>query len=149
MKLYNIEVLLSFLSDKGFKDENINSNDIDEYYFQKGWNNGVLWVMKAIATLMPDMQTEAVALTDIYRIIAGHNDYHGDNILAALTCIAEGKEVNPVKPLEINSVQHGEWKISCDGYYPYCSVCREEPKGGNMTKYCPNCGVKMDMEWQK
>lgn len=39
---------------------------------------------------------EAVSLHDIYRVIAGHSYYHGDRILAALTCIAEGKEVNPV-----------------------------------------------------
>lgn len=105
MKLYNIEVLLSFLSDKGFKDENINLTDRDEYYFRKGWNNGVLWTEEVVASLMPEMQTEA------------------------------------------EPVRHGEWKISCDGYYPYCSVCREEPKGGNMTKYCPHCGAKMDKEW--
>lgn len=146
MKLYDIEALLAFISNKGFKDENINSNDRDEYYFQKGWNNGVLWVMEAIATLIPDMQMEAVALTDIYRIIAGHSDYHGDNILAALTCVAEGKKVNPVKPLEDKHVRHGRWIISSDGYYPYCGDCKARPKGGNMTKYCPNCGAKMDLK---
>ena len=42
---------------------------------------------------------QQVPLSEIYRVIAGHSDYHGDNILAALTCIAEGKEVKPVKPL--------------------------------------------------
>lgn len=45
---------------------------------------------------------------------------------------------------DIAIVRHGRWKISCDGYYPYCSVCREEPKGGTMTPYCPNCGARMD-----
>ena len=38
----------------------------------------------------------------------------------------------------------GKWVICSDGYYPYCSKCKEEPKGGNMTSYCPNCGAKMD-----
>lgn len=42
---------------------------------------------------------DAVPLSEIYRVIAGHSNYHGDNILAALTCIAEGKDVEPVKPL--------------------------------------------------
>lgn len=42
---------------------------------------------------------ECVPLSEVYRVIAGHSDYHGDNILAALTCIAAGKEVKPVKPL--------------------------------------------------
>ena len=38
----------------------------------------------------------------------------------------------------------GRWLINSDGYYPYCSECKEEPKNGIMTHYCPNCGAKMD-----
>lgn len=38
----------------------------------------------------------------------------------------------------------GRWLISSDGYYPYCSDCKTQPKDGNMTKFCPNCGIKMD-----
>lgn len=30
------------------------------------------------------------------------------------------------------------------GYYPYCSECKHEPQGREMTKFCPNCGAKMD-----
>lgn len=40
--------------------------------------------------------------------------------------------------------QTGRWLINSDGYYPYCSECKEEPKSGIMTHYCPNCGAKMD-----
>ena len=40
----------------------------------------------------------------------------------------------------------GEWRINSDGYYPYCSECKEEPKNREMTKYCPNCGAKMGKE---
>ena len=29
---------------------------------------------------------------------------------------------------------------------PYCSVCKEEPIGRKMSKYCPNCGAKMCLE---
>ena len=47
---------------------------------------------------------EAVSLHDIYRVIAGHSYYHGDRILAALTCIVEGKEVNPVRPADVAPV---------------------------------------------
>lgn len=36
------------------------------------------------------------------------------------------------------------WIICCDGYYPFCSVCGEEPPGCEMSKYCPNCGARMD-----
>ena len=42
-------------------------------------------------------------------------------------------------------VVHGKWIICSDGYYTYCSVCKEEPSVGVMTKYCPNCGAKMDL----
>lgn len=36
----------------------------------------------------------------------------------------------------------GKWLINSDGYYPYCSQCKYEPK--EMTRYCPNCGVEMN-----
>ena len=38
----------------------------------------------------------------------------------------------------------GHWIISSDGYYPYCSECKSEPKSGEMTDFCPSCGVKMN-----
>lgn len=37
----------------------------------------------------------------------------------------------------------GRWIISTDDYYPYCSICKNEPQGRIMTDYCPNCGAKM------
>ena len=46
--------------------------------------------------------------------------------------------------IEAEPVRHGRWIISSDGYYPYCSECKERPKSGDMTKHCPNCGAKMD-----
>ena len=41
-------------------------------------------------------------------------------------------------------VVHAKWIICSDGYYPYCSNCKREPQGREMTKFCPNCGAKMD-----
>ena len=35
------------------------------------------------------------------------------------------------------------WIINSDGYYPYCSSCKYEPKSGEMTRYCPDCGARM------
>ena len=35
------------------------------------------------------------------------------------------------------------WDISCDGFYPFCSHCKQEPPHGTMTKYCPNCGSRI------
>lgn len=37
----------------------------------------------------------------------------------------------------------GHWIINSDGYYPYCSECRMEPKSGDMTNFCPSCGADM------
>lgn len=38
-------------------------------------------------------EQQDIRLQDVYKIIAGHNNYHGDDILAThtLTCLAEGK----------------------------------------------------------
>ena len=55
-------------------------------------------------------------------------------------CIAEAPAA------DVAEVVHGKWLINSDGYYPYCSECKEEPKSGIMTHYCPNCGCKMDKE---
>lgn len=43
---------------------------------------------------------------------------------------------------ETDFIQHGKWLINPDGYYPYCSECKEQPESGKMTKYCSNCGAK-------
>ena len=40
-------------------------------------------------------------------------------------------------------ITYGEWIICSDGYYPYCSVCHNEPQSGKLTKFCPNCGAEM------
>lgn len=45
---------------------------------------------------------------------------------------------------EFQFVSHAKWEISSDGYYPYCKKCNARPENGKMTKYCPNCGAKMD-----
>ena len=39
--------------------------------------------------------------------------------------------------------KQGHWIISSDGYYPYCSECKVEPKSGEMTDFCPFCGADM------
>lgn len=115
---------------------------------------------------------KAVSLHDIYRVIAGHSYYHGDRILAALSCIAEGKEVNPVRPADVAPVVHGRWiykhrhrggiriyegkdemgetrRISVDERYeiddPYCSECGKLNESVWLN-YCPNCGAMMDGE---
>lgn len=39
---------------------------------------------------------------------------------------------------------HSEWAINSDGYYPYCKRCKRTPPNRVMTKYCPECGARMD-----
>lgn len=83
-----------------------------------------------------------VPLREIFRVIAGHSDYHGDNILAALTCITEGKEVKPVRPLER---PEGRWERTGEADYK-CSVCGFRFTSGDpieMFPYC-RCGCKME-----
>ena len=45
---------------------------------------------------------------------------------------------------EMQKVVHGQWLINSDGYYPYCSECHTEPFCGKMTKFCSECGARMD-----
>ena len=91
---------------------------------------------------------KTVSLHDIYRVIAGHSYYHGDSILAALTCIAEGKEVNLVRPADVAPVVHGYWieKKSAVGRYFECSNCGAQENKHTAIKgyYCWRCGAKMD-----
>jgi hypothetical protein len=65
------------------------------------------------------------------------------NLLAERDALKEEKLISNA---DVAEVTHGRWLINSDGYYPYCSVCKEEPKSGIMTHYCPNCGAKMDKE---
>lgn len=46
---------------------------------------------------------------------------------------------------DVQRVKHGKWVICSNGYYPYCSECHFTPKEG-MSKYCPDCGSRMDGE---
>ena len=54
---------------------------------------------------------------------------------------------------DVVEVKHGEWRISWEGWYPYCSCCGEEPAfptsplREQLTPYCANCGAKMKKEW--
>ena len=56
------------------------------------------------------------------------------------------KMVEKLPAADVAPVVHSKWEICCDGYYPYCKRCRNEPQGRVMTQFCPNCGAKMDDE---
>ena len=105
--------------------------------------------MVDVKRLLADMPgAKAVSLHDIYRVIAGHSYYHGDRILAALTCIAEGKEVNPVRPAYVAPVVYTHW-AHLGGDEWCCPVCgfvitTEGSWDKPTKKYCEDCGAKMD-----
>ena len=73
---------------------------------------------------------------------------------AALNVINENKSstelawisVSKIPAADVAPVVHSKWEICCDGYYPYCKRCRNEPQGRVMTQFCPNCGAKMDID---
>ena len=51
-----------------------------------------------------------IHIDNIYGLISGHSNYHGDDILSALTCIAEGKDVTkPITPLDEQSCSDEEF----------------------------------------
>ena len=52
--------------------------------------------------------------------------------------------VDEAPAVDAAPVVHARWIICSDGYYPYCSACKAEPRSGALTNYCPNCGAKMD-----
>ena len=94
---------------------------------------------------------DVVHIDEVFRLIAGHSNYHGDDILSALMCVAEGKEVKPIKPLtDVAKVKHGKWSRGAEpsgSVYAHCSACNRK-----MNSYCygyahcPLCGARMDGE---
>lgn len=53
-------------------------------------------------------------------------------------------EIEKAPAEEVEKIVHSYWEIDCDGYYPYCAHCGTEPEGRTMTKFCGECGAKMD-----
>ena len=51
--------------------------------------------------------------------------------------------LNDVPAADVKPVLRARWEICSDGYYPFCSNCRNEPQGRSLTDFCPNCGADM------
>ena len=60
-----------------------------------------------------------------------------------ITCILEGVPTANLEAPTVTERKTGRWYINSDGYYPYCSECKNEPKSGLMTDFCPSCGADM------
>lgn len=91
-----IEETYNFITQK--KDKRILAYDVYVYIGLDGY--GTTW-------LAYKNKEQAEGIDEIKRFaeyvgskIAGHGDYHGDSILSALYCAAEGKEISDIKPLE-------------------------------------------------
>ena len=82
----------------------------------------------------------------------GYNDDGDQEINSDTVFIA----IESAPAADVAEVVHGEWKLldECSNAGVYCSIChkavyRESAWYKNVhikSKYCPNCGAKMDKE---
>lgn len=80
----------------------------------------------------PPNEPRMINADKLAKRIAGHSNYHGDSILAAIYCAAEGKESDiPIQPIE---TQPNE-PLTCEGCYydkikayVHCSSCSRDKK---------------------
>ena len=82
----------------------------------------------------------------------GYNDDGDQEINSDTVFIA----IESAPAADVAEVVHGEWKLldECSNAGVYCSIChkavyRERAWYKNVhikSKYCPNCGAKMDKE---
>lgn len=68
--------------------------------------------------------------------------YDETSIEQGMTLTGIEQALNEVPTIQ-SQQKTGRWLINSDGYYPYCSICKNEPQGRIMTDYCPNCGAWM------
>ena len=85
---------------------------------------------------------------DIERIIANAQECDID----ALTWEEQKERLKAVKSVDVAPVRHGRWKherLPSTSGGPYavvrCSACEYQYPMAE-TRYCPNCGAKMDEE---
>ena len=88
------------------------------------------------------------------RRIAGHSDYHGDSILSAIYCMAEGQVMDvPIAPIKQKRRKTATWikeesPFGWDRHSYQCSKCGRsihldvEVEDLNDYPYC-HCGAKM------
>lgn len=122
---------------------------IDIINFECGKWTGLSKTIEKEIKALPSTQPKRngwVHIDDIYRLISGHSNYHGDNILAALTCLAEGKDVpKPIDVLKQPERPKGYMKIkvisAVDGEDLFCENCDAYCLSPSYN-FCPKCGVE-------
>lgn len=66
---------------------------------------------------------------------------------AIVTARQDGISIIKILPTaDVAPVVHGKWNVGSIGIHCYCecSICKQETPAGMETKFCPNCGAKMD-----
>lgn len=75
-----------------------------------------------------------------------HTSYNGLDEVARQIAHMDAADVAPVR--------HGRWEykvriiLSIRHYIPVCSICGEENGTEDEYAYCPNCGAKMDANYE-
>lgn len=64
--------------------------------------------------------------------------------------VVEADDIKAIPAADVAPVVHGRWLLRHEGHGHYweCSVCHENPciYVTKNTKFCSNCGAKMDLE---
>lgn len=76
---------------------------------------------------------------------------HGDEIVSCYDeepCEELQSEFASAPAADVEPVRHGRWEIYLDGDEIMCSSCKATflTEDGRGSRYCPNCGAKMDGE---
>ena len=91
------------------------------------------------------MMTDYIKRTDAVKIAEKYGLANG-SVLGRHTGLADciARDISELPAADVAEVVHGRWIASHDEFCS-CSIC-EYPVyvGWNQTKYCPNCGAKMD-----
>lgn len=94
---------------------------------------------------MVDRPKNMIHIDEVYRLIAGHSNYHGDSILSAFTCLVEGKDVKPIAPLDESAEpKTGECKDcihwdKLDYEAPRQGWCDQFEDWTDADEYCSRC----------
>lgn len=97
-------------------------------------------VRESVVIVMNKKYIEREAFIKILKETKNDCKHYADK----MCCDFAIRMVNLMPSADVQEVRHGKWIINSDGYYPYCSECKQEPK--ELSKFCPNCGAKMDKE---
>jgi len=149
-----LRVAISALQEQDVHDTNVGDmvsrqKAIDAFYKHPNINWTTLDVLTKINAL-PSAQQEPcgdevsrrILLNDLKELITAWEEYPvmTEQIKGVEIAIGYVKTIPSVTP----KPRTGKWIINSDGYYPYCSECKSEPKSGEMTDFCPNYGADMN-----